>query len=225
METTASPAGDPVELLYTRNRHHDLVDSLSFVDAIPVELEGDIRELIACEKRAILEEFGGDEEALLSSYVASLPPTPDHTASGFLYSAEVSRKADGMSIDGLDLNRYVGYGEDSDLAARLDHMMMLWEYAQGAQVNLELMDRYKEAAWLKHLEDLTKLHSSLDKIKTRLTSEMEQLNKERKLSHIEWANRLRSISQEYEDYRVKNKQLLLAIEKLQNSSQAVPLGD
>lgn len=45
--------------------------------------------------------------------------------------------------------------------------------------------------------------SSLDKIKTRLTSEMEQLNKERKLSHIEWANRLRSISQEYEDYRVK----------------------
>lgn len=215
-----SNRAEQLELLYKRNRHHELVDSLSFADAVPLELEGAIKELIESEKRIILEEYGGNEDQLLDSYIESLPPTPDHTDSGHIYHEAIRRKTNGESLLTLDMDRYSNYGEGKSVDDRTDHMKMLSEYVQGTQVNLELMDRYKEAAWLKYLEDLTKMHSSIDKIKTQLNSEIDQLNKERRLKNVEWGNRLHSIQQEHADYEKKNVQLMLAIEKLQNTQQA-----
>ncbi|GBE60883.1 breast carcinoma amplified sequence 2 [Babesia ovata] len=233
MSASGSQSADAEAPLYRNNRYHGLVDSLSFVDAVPVELEGHIRELVEAEKRAILEEFGGDEQSLLESYIKPLGPAPDHTGSGHLYHAEVERRSRGETLQALDMERYAGYDHVTDMDERLDHVRTLSEYAQGAQLNLELMDRYKEAAWLSHLDDLVSLQSrfvrplvqfyllliSMSREKTRLESDIEQLNKERKVSNVEWAGRLRTLSQEQEDYHMRNRQLLAAIEKLQNSRQ------
>ncbi|GFE55037.1 pre-mRNA-splicing factor SPF27 related [Babesia ovis] len=219
MDSSGASSADADFPLYRRNRHHDLVDSLSFVDAVPVELEARIRELISDEKRAILEEFGGDEEALLQRYIQPIGSVPDLTTSGHMYHLEVERKARGEPLQGLNLDKYTGYDHVNDINERLDHIRVLSEYAHGAQMNLELMDRYKEAAWLRHLEDLSSMQSSMIREKSRLESAIEQLNKDRKVSNIEWAGRLRTLTQEYDDYQNRNRQLLLAIERLQNNRQ------
>ncbi|CDR93937.1 hypothetical protein, conserved [Babesia bigemina] len=220
MAASRSQSADAEAPLYRNNRYHGLVDSLAFVDAVPVELEGHIRELVDAEKRAILEEFGGDEQSLLESYIKPLGPAPDHSGSGHLYHAEVERRSRGEALQAIDVERYAGYEHVKDVEERLDHVHILSEYAQGAHLNLELMDRYKEAAWLSHLDNLVSMQSSMSREKSRLESAIEQLNKERKVSNVEWASRLRALSQEQEDYHARNLQLLAAIEKLQNSRQS-----
>ncbi|GIX63802.1 breast carcinoma amplified sequence 2 [Babesia caballi] len=217
MGAPVAPSSGSDRPLYERNPYHNLVDSLSFVDAVPVELEGRIRELVAAEKRSLLEQHGGDEAALLDSYAAPLDPTPNHTGSGHLYHDDVARKAAGEPLNAIDTDRYVASGHREYSAEGLGHVRMLSEYAQGAQLNLELLDRYKEAVWLRHLEDLSALQQRLAREKSQLDSAIEQLNKDRKMSNIDWAGRLRSLSQEYDDYHQRNRKLLLAIERLQNS--------
>ncbi|ORM40857.1 uncharacterized protein BXIN_1795 [Babesia sp. Xinjiang] len=203
MDNSQASTTDTDIPLYQRNRYHYLVDSLTFVDAVPIELESRIHDLVAEEKRKILEEFNGDEDALLNSYIKPIATTPDHTDSTHVYHAEVERKAQGMPLQALDLDKYTTYTHVKDHNQRRDHLRILTEYAHDAQLNLEALDRYKENAWLSHLDDISSLKTRLSKEKAKLEAEIEQLNKDRKVNNIEWASKIRTLIQEYDEYKSK----------------------
>eukprot|EP00371_Babesia_bovis_P001634 XP_001610281.1 hypothetical protein [Babesia bovis T2Bo] len=189
--------------LHTNNKYHSLVDSLLFVDAVPVELESRIRELVCEEKRRILDECNGHESDVLNKYIEPLGAVPDCSSSGHMYHEAVDHCARGEHIQALDLEKYSGFSHLDDIDERKGHISVLSEYAQGALLNLELMDRYKESVWLRHLDDLTDLKQRMSTEQSRLECAIEAMNKARKLSNIEWASRIRSLSQEYDDYQKK----------------------
>ncbi|AFZ79673.1 hypothetical protein BEWA_025220 [Theileria equi strain WA] len=209
--------GLDVDYLYKNNKNHSLVDSLPFVDTIPVELEPTIQELVQDEMKLILEESGCSEEELLNKYLAPIPY--ERKENGCLYNLEINRIQNGEEKEGLNFKKYSEIDSGDNVDAKLEHMKMLMEYSQGSLINLELMDRYKEGSWLKYLDSLTLLKLGMEKEKNQITEKVEEINKRRKLSQIECANRLRSIGQEYEDLINKNKQLFFAIEELQQKKR------
>ncbi|KAK2195423.1 Pre-mRNA-splicing factor SPF27 [Babesia duncani] len=198
--------------LYTYNQYHDLVDSLPFVDSIPKEMDSTIKQLIQDEMKSMLEESGGDEDALLKTYLAPLPFTACTRESGdHLYNMLIDGIKNGIEMEKLDLDRYAS-SNFKNITEKLCNSKMLLEYSNGSIINLELMDRYKEPIWLKYLDDLTLLKMRLEKSKNDLEQQIEQVNKSRKLQHVECASRIRSIHGEYLEYQNKNRQLLHALE-------------
>ncbi|XP_952017.1 uncharacterized protein TA14630 [Theileria annulata] len=191
--------------LYKNNKNYDLVDSLPFVDTVSVELAPKVNDLIADEMKLILEERNCSESELLANYL-----------SDFTHKIVENRNIlnDG---DGMDFTKYDGLGDDKDLKAKMNHLKMLMEYSQDSLINLELMDRYKESCWLNYLDSLTLLKLRLEKEKNKLDGMLEEVNKRRKLSQIETANKLRSLYQNTQDYNHKNVELLTAIEQLQKN--------
>lgn len=56
--------------LYKRNKNYELVDSLPFVDTVPVDLDPKVKELIADEMKSILDENNCQEAELLANYLS-----------------------------------------------------------------------------------------------------------------------------------------------------------
>ncbi|UVC54705.1 hypothetical protein MACJ_003675 [Theileria orientalis] len=189
------------DLLYKRNQYHHLVDSLPFVDTVPADLEHVIKDLVNDEMKLILEESGLSESQLLDRYLDPLPF--NFTPNGCLYNKEIDRINNGAEMEKLDFSRYSPISSHKDFKTKMNRIKMLMEYSHDSLINLELMDRYKEGSWLKHLDSLTLLKLSMEKRKKDLDSKLNELNKRRKLSQIDTANQLRSINQEYEEYKLR----------------------
>eukprot|EP00375_Theileria_parva_P002584 XP_765264.1 hypothetical protein [Theileria parva strain Muguga] len=174
--------------LYKRNKNYELVDSLPFVDTVPVDLDPKVKELIADEMKSILDENNCQEAELLANYLSD-------------FSYEVGENPNiSNGCDGMDFTKYDGLGDNKDLKAKMSHLKMLMEYSQDSLINLELMDRYKESCWLNYLDSLTLLKLRLEKEKNKMDGMLEEVNKRRKLSQIETANKLRSLYQDTQDY-------------------------
>lgn len=212
-----SPQRGAGQLLYRNNPNHQLVDSLPFVDTVPVDLEPRVRELVQAEMALILHESGASEPELLQRYLSPLDFKLAHN--DMLYNKEIDRIKNGVEMTKLDLDKYSSLGDEKDPKLRLKRAKVLLEFSQASLVNLELMDRYKEGSWLKYLDSLTLLKLRMDRQKARLDSRLEELNKRRKLAQIEAANRLRAVNQECDEYRARNAQLLLTIQQVQQDAK------
>lgn len=175
-------------LLFKRNPFHHLVDSFPFVDMLPVDMEAVVMNLVKEEMEDMRRERGCSEEEILEEYVRPLAVT-----------TEGKQVEDGPKCDFTKYNtlRATKLGTRADL----EHGKMLLEYAQLNLINLELLDRYKEGAWLKYLDSIQAIRDRYGKVRDELEARLSEVGKRRKLSHVETANKIRGVNQEREEYR------------------------
>jgi len=130
---------------------------------------------------------------------------------------------EGRPFEKLDVSRYDLVPPSGQKANDLAEWKRVAENAQ-AQIehsrnrlmNLEMMQKYGERMWVKHLSDLEIYEESLKRESQRVRKAVEDTNKFRKLEQVGCGNDLRNLTREWEEYVERNGKISEAISLLEN---------
>eukprot|EP00918_Siedleckia_nematoides_P017386 GHVU01037347.1.p1 GENE.GHVU01037347.1~~GHVU01037347.1.p1 ORF type:complete len:170 (+),score=33.11 GHVU01037347.1:650-1159(+) len=144
--------------LYELNDHHDLVDSLAYVDPLNDEMQATVKELIEEEMQSMPKR----------NYLAPLPfPELKALTSDPLFSREMERIYHQREPEPLDVSRYElqepSGAKANDLAewkAAVENAQAQMENSSIRLMNLELMAKHAQNGHLKHIADLEAMDSA-----------------------------------------------------------------
>ncbi len=91
------------------------------------------------------------------------------------------------------------------------------EYSQDRLLNLELLAKNCGAAWAVHRSQVEALLAKVQHDVSRVTEQMEQVNKKRKMDQMAEGNLLRPLTREFNDLNLNSGQTIMAIRDLEGS--------
>lgn len=197
-----------IPLLYTLNEHHEKVDALPYVDPLPNEMLNQV-------KRMIEEEM----KTMPSRDYLSLLPAPDLSVlDKGAVGKELQRIAEQKPMQKINTSRYdmeppngVNVNDLSEWKRAVDNAKAQLEHSQMRLMNLELMQKYSQNAWLRHLADLQVHNEMYQRAAQDVKGKVDDINKRRKLEQVSCGNDLRNTQIEWTDLCQRNGQVSKAI--------------
>lgn len=203
-------------LLYMENEHYSLVDALPYIDTHLGQTE------VAQQVKYLIDEEMKHFEP--RDYLASLPAPELPFLQTDLVQQEFARIEAGQPLAGIDMTRYqaaalrpTGPATQDPLSWKkaAEHVRVTLEFNRLRMLNLELMDKWGNKAWVAHSLLVRSTERVLTNEATELRNGREEVNKKRKLDQISCGNELRKLTYELEQYQRDNAEAEKAVRELE----------
>jgi len=192
------------ELLFMQNENYSLVDALPYIDTQLGSMQ------VAEEVKKLIDQEMGTFEA--KDYLAALPLQTFPYLETEAMQAEFARIEARMPFRGIDVEHYTVTEPKGALAKdaaawrkATQAAEMQLEHNRLRLVNLEMLERWGNKAWIAHSAVIRATEGILAKETSELRATREEVNKKRKLDHVTCGNELRRLALELDQYRVDNQ--------------------
>jgi len=190
------------------------------IDALPY-FDDDITQIAKAEEliNAEMNKF------LPKNYLAHHPPVQLKFTSSLLNS-EMDRISQGLRLPAVNPEKHQLQAPTGDQAllpsawkAAIDAAKIQIEHEELRTSNLELLKAYGANAWIAHTTYLQQLRTQLQHQVTSLESEIEALNRTRKIDHLQAGTQLRQLEAQWAQLVAKNFELQLVVQYLDATLQ------
>ena len=192
--------------LYTLNAGYELVDAQGYVDELP-----DNRTQIDAQVEAAMKELPRRD------YLQSLPRPKTTTIDRLLATRGVDTPEPPK-----ELLLAPKVPSDSNISQELDlwgthrsHLQAALEMRNAERLNLELMLEYGVASWDASAGYSQHLHSQVKRSLAEIQSEVDTVNKRRKMSHLDLSRKLKVVVDEQQSLETQNAEVFSAIAGLE----------
>ncbi|KAF8820314.1 hypothetical protein IE077_003296 [Cardiosporidium cionae] len=207
--------------LYMNNPYAHLVDALPYVDPLSSDFEGEVKSLIEEEMQKITDENNGSIPDYLTNL--PLPLTPHFDDETSLTYNELKRIAAGKPMDKLDLSHYESIegpsaehsNDVNEWKKVVETTQALLEHSSNSSLNLQLMTRFAQDAWLSQISQFQTIKQWLEKKAQDERAEVDLVNKQRKVEQVECGNELRNLNRERADMITRNGNIVSALSNLE----------
>ncbi|KAF8820650.1 hypothetical protein IE077_002967 [Cardiosporidium cionae] len=214
-------SGSYLRPLYMNNPNAHLVDALPYVDPLSSDFEGTVKSLINEEMQKITDENNGCIPDYLINLPLSLTPHFDDETS--LTHNELKRVAAGKPMEKLDFSHYESIeepsaehsGDVSEWKKAVETTQALLEHSSNSSLNLQLMTRFAQEAWLSQISQFQTIKQWLEKKAQDTRAEVDLVNKQRKVEQVECGNELRNFASEKADMIKRNGNIVTALSDLE----------
>eukprot|EP00929_Paragymnodinium_shiwhaense_P047316 TRINITY_DN2399_c0_g1_i1.p2 TRINITY_DN2399_c0_g1~~TRINITY_DN2399_c0_g1_i1.p2 ORF type:complete len:241 (-),score=79.04 TRINITY_DN2399_c0_g1_i1:82-804(-) len=202
------------EPLYMENEYYSLVDALPYIDTQLGQTE------VAQQVKALIDEEMRHFEP--RDYLKSLPAPQLPLLNSEELQKEFARIEANTAMGGVDLSVYQvdapqgsAASSDEEWKKAASGIYRQLEYNRLRLVNLEMLERWGNKAWIAHSFSVRKAEQILAAEAAALRATREEVNKKRKLDQVSCGNELRKLALELEQYQRDNmsvEQALVGVE-------------
>ena len=217
--------------LQIKNSH--LVESLPYydkIDMMDINIKAEVEAAISKEIQ-IMETEGKKD------YLESLPLPQDNNFDFGLLKGEMDRVEEGIMLKAIDMEKYVnvdmpiGFNE-ADLNAwensikqveintehtSIKYIIYIYIYYIYRVMNLELMNKYSEQLWEKHISQQQAILKKMENDNNKMQEDIQVINKKRKFAQFNCGQKLTNYEKHLHDQINKNG--LLECECLKNEGE------
>jgi len=192
------------------------IDALLYIDLEYSEMGG-MKQTVENLIRAEMARFKPKQDYLAAR---GLPPMPLlELKDAPLIAAELLRVADGQQMDQMDTTRYqLEAPSDKKVAswqAALDNCFSQTNHQTVRMENLELASQHAAPAWKMYNSYLETSHKSMSKSLEATRTDIEQINRKRKLEQVEGSQKLRTLERQWAEVSATNLQIDAACQNLE----------
>jgi len=219
----AEPAPMEVDSVAIQAAAQAIETEAVFIDALPyIDLEysemGGMKQTVENMIRAEMARFKPKQDYIAALGLPAMPSLELKDAP--LAAAELKRVADGQDMEQMDSKRYL-------LEAPTDKKVGSWQSALDncfsqtnhqtiRMENLELASQHAAPAWKMYNQYLETCHKSMETSLQGVKTEIEMLNRKRKLHQVEGSQKLRELERKWSEVSATNLQIDAACQTLEN---------